>query len=57
MELELEHEIFYGYSEDDVEEQVHRFLLYDWVDYKGEETYMEHDRSYATVVYYYCTIL
>lgn len=53
MEIKLEHEIFYGESEDEVAEQVHRFLLYDWVDWVAEEDYMEDDRSYATVLYYY----
>ena len=53
MEMKLEHEIFYGESEDEVAEQVNRFSLYDWVDLVAEEDYMEHDRSYATVLYYY----
>ena len=53
MELKLEHEIFYGESEDEVAEQVNRFSLYDWVDWVAEEDYMEDDRSYATVLYYY----
>ena len=33
MEMKLEHEIFYGESEDEVAEQVNRFSLYDWVDW------------------------
>ena len=53
MEMKLEHEIFYGESEDEVAEQVNRFSLYYWVDWVAEEDYMEHDRSYATVLYYY----
>ena len=53
MELKLEHEIFYGKSEYEIEEQVNRFSLYDWVDWVAEEDYMEDDRSYATVLYYY----
>ena len=52
-ELKLQHEIFYGESEDEVAEQVNRFSLHDWVDWAAEEDYMEHDRSYATVLYYY----
>ena len=51
--MKLEHEIFYGESEDEVAEQVNRFSLYDWVDWVAEEDYMEDDRSYATVLYYY----
>ena len=53
MEMKLEHEIFYGESEDEVADQVNRFSLYDWVDWAAEEDYMEDDRSYATVLYYY----
>ena len=53
MEMKLEHEIFYGESEDEVAELVNRFSLYDWVDWVAEEDYMEDDRSYATVLYYY----
>ena len=52
-ELKLQHEIFYGYSEDEVVDQVNRFLLHDGIDWVAEEDYMEHDKSYATVVYYY----
>ena len=53
MEKKPVHEIFYGESEDEVAEQVNRFSLYDWVDWVAEEDYMEDDRSYATVLYYY----
>ena len=53
MEMKLKHEIFYGESEDEVAEKVNRFSLYDWVDWVAEEDYMEHDKSYATVLYYY----
>ena len=51
--LELEHEIFYGESEYDIEEQIHWFLDQPWVSYEAEETYMEHGSSYATVLWYY----
>ena len=53
MEMELQSEIFYGESEYEVAEQVNRFSLHDWVDWVAEEDYMEHARSYATVLYYY----
>ena len=53
MELKMEHEIFYGESEFEIEEQIHWFLDKPWIKYEGEETYRENDRSYATVLYYY----
>ena len=53
MEMKLEHEIFYGKSEYEIEEQIHWFVDQPWISYEGEETYRENDRSYATVVYYY----
>ena len=49
----LEHEIFYGESEYEIEEQIHRFVDQPWISYEGEETYMEHESSYATVLWYY----
>ena len=53
MEMKLEHEIFYGESEDEVAEQIHWFVDQPWISYEGEETYMEHERSYATVLWYH----
>ena len=53
MEMKLEHEIFYGESEDEVEKQIHWFLDYPWVSYDSEENYMEYESSYATVLWYH----
>ena len=49
----LETHLFHGYSEEDVENQIHGFLDQPGVTYEAEEMYRENDRSYASVLHYY----
>ena len=49
----LESHIFHGYSEDNVEEQIHWFLDQPGTSYVDEEMYRENDKSYYSVLWYY----
>lgn len=49
----LETHLFHGYSEENVENQIHGFLDQPGVWYEAEEMYRENDESYASVLWYY----